>query len=1411
MSPAVELNIPRYWSAESTDGDTADPFGLSANDAFGFDDQIWYHRAFRDDVQSLAFLTGIPCLFLLGEPGLGKSTAVRQEVQRLEQVLPDGERVLRIDLAEVSSDAGLDTEFNHDTIQAWRNDGSVLHLFLDSYDESLRRYPTLKPRLLAHLREFQQTGLLGRMRLRIACRSGDFPGHLEDQFETLWVDGIESADQPVRKVHLERLSRSAVRAWADAKDVPPDDFLGEVNRRNAAVFASHPITLNALLAQFQKGALPNTEVELYEARCLELCEESNPNRQEEPELSSQERLAVAEQIAVLMTLSNKTQIWRGPLGDTPDEALHLSQLVHESPSSDEARSAAELRSVKEVLVRTALFTIEDASSLRWSQETYREFLVARFFAHRLENKLNAIQFLEHPGQPGSTERWIAPQLAQPASWLAAINEDVARWLVEHDPATLLRGQHEVPESLRPQLTAWLLEEESAGHSLNIRWDARTAKASLDHPGISDLLALVVRNHDANDAARWLACWLAGLCRCTTLEGLLLEVALDADEPSFVRWSAVLALTDIGIDETKRELRPLLDAVEGDSGDDHQLRAQLMVVTWPEYLSTTEALDYLQRHQNSFTDEYTHTFDRDFASRLEGDQLIEALAWIQANPEQGRGALRFLIGDILTAGAAHLDDDGARTALADALSARLEADQYDWPGHQSEFIEAMRSHPESLRMEFANALVERLAELPGGAFYAVIDFLAEIELPYPDLLAQAKESELGADTGWWRVIQRDQRTWNSAESYAHIQEAALASPAGSDARASFERLLGEIEERRQERAGRRLTEEINDVQPRISSRAEEVEAQLARADTNPIEAWRALGVVLNREDDGSNGIVQYHLATTPGWLEASAERQGQILEVARRFLHELAADPEALHPDLASVHGYQAAALIAASAPTELDDLTEAEWGYWVPLFAQANSNTSEREPLSQILRVALAAFPEVVVQALIASLHHDAKLEGAQAFLTALGSWWSDQLTDELMRILDGDLSASAFEIVLSTLLGHSHEEAVVRAMACVQRRVEDRERAVVAARQLLVDGNPDEIEPLIQVLREERDFARETFQSLATSRDAAGFPPPQFIEPLLADLYVLVADLFPPGTDPEIRSGAVTDRTPEQMVAELRNRLLWRLMERGTWTAVDELQRIIGERPDLPALRARWHSAVQATLLATWQPFNEPGQVLQVVDDERRRILRNANQLLTLVKESLGRLQNELTERGAAVDLWSEWAHGTSILFRPKREVSLSDYLKRFLDRDLSQFAIVTNREVENVPLNRTDLLVQSINKGDPAAAPWLLQVVVEVKAAWHRDVRTAIENQLANRYLKNTDVNHGIYLVLWFDGEGWDPDDSRRGKAVRRDSKSLHEELARKADHLSSDHRAVEIILVDASLRPAPPKKGRESKAAA
>src|SRR3712207_4523663 len=96
------LSITRYWTPVALTAQAVDPF-------FGNDEDLY--PLLRHETKLLAELAGAPCLFLLGEPALGKSTAIRQEVERLEGLLSPGETVLRRDLAEVSSDGGLDDLF----------------------------------------------------------------------------------------------------------------------------------------------------------------------------------------------------------------------------------------------------------------------------------------------------------------------------------------------------------------------------------------------------------------------------------------------------------------------------------------------------------------------------------------------------------------------------------------------------------------------------------------------------------------------------------------------------------------------------------------------------------------------------------------------------------------------------------------------------------------------------------------------------------------------------------------------------------------------------------------------------------------------------------------------------------------------------------------------------------------------------------------------------------------------------------------------------------------------------------------------------------------------------------------------------------------------------------------------------
>src|SRR5213594_2636192 len=87
---------------------------------------------FKDTVE-FPSIADVPCLVLLGEPGIGKSYAVRDAVSSVSQSL-DNDRCFPLDLRSFGNEARLfDRLFNGVEIREWLNGDYRLHLFLDSF------------------------------------------------------------------------------------------------------------------------------------------------------------------------------------------------------------------------------------------------------------------------------------------------------------------------------------------------------------------------------------------------------------------------------------------------------------------------------------------------------------------------------------------------------------------------------------------------------------------------------------------------------------------------------------------------------------------------------------------------------------------------------------------------------------------------------------------------------------------------------------------------------------------------------------------------------------------------------------------------------------------------------------------------------------------------------------------------------------------------------------------------------------------------------------------------------------------------------------------------------------------------------------------------------------------------------
>lgn len=275
---------------------------------------------------------------------------------------------------------------------------------------------------------------------------------------------------------------------------------------------------------------------------------------------------------------------------------------------------------------------------------------------------------------------------------------------------------------------------------------------------------------------------------------------------------------------------------------------------------------------------------------------------------------------------------------------------------------------------------------------------------------------------------------------------------------------------------------------------------------------------------------------------------------------------------------------------------------------------------------------------------------------------------------------------------------------------------------------------------------------------------------------------------------------SPRENLGRARDRLLSQLAERGTATSVDSARIIAARFADRPWLQQIVLEAQEAYSRNRWVPV-EPEELLALVGNLSKRLVRSGRELLDVVVESLGRVQQRLQgETAEARLLWNEGEERA-----PKDEDTASDYVKNRLQDDLAGRGIVANREVQVRRQGtgigeRTDIRVDAISN-DPLRGPDVITVVVETKGCWHRDLMTSMIGQLYERYMVPIGTQYGIYLVIWFSTDAWYRDDSRRAVAAGRDSGETKRRLTEQADSLNTEGTAIEVVVLDATW---PPPRG-------
>jgi len=565
-------------------------------------------------------ISSIPCLALLGEPGMGKTSALAHERQEIDfNIREAGGETLRLNLRSYSSEVRLVGHlFEGKEFKEWLAGNHLLHIFLDSLDECLLKISTVATLLIDELARYKNS-VRERLYFRIACRTAEWPTSLAEGLQDLW------GKEQFRSYVLAPLCRQNVVDAARVRRIDTDGFLRIIDEREAVPLAIKPITLKFLLnAYHRQGAFPATQKALYREGCRVLCEEPNSDKREAHligPLTSDQRIRVAERIAAVTVFGNFDAIWLGiDLGAVDMADVTVAQLAQGGKPILESAIRATLDS--------ALFSWRGPERIGWAHQTYAEFLAACFVA---QSEMQLPQVLSLIVHPGDSERKLVPQLHEVAAWLAGMYPGVREHILQTDPDVLMRSDVATTDPAHRAALVQTLLASIGASTLQLDYRTFHLYRKLSHPELATQLRSYIGNSSLSETIRYHAMRIAEACELRELLDDLIGIARDTSESSVIRQQATIFVSRLGDATTRARLRPLLSQLDDHDPKDN-IRGYVLRALWPDEMSTDELFEQLSIPKRDYYTGYYDIFLRyELPNQLRPRDLSAALQWVIAQP------------------------------------------------------------------------------------------------------------------------------------------------------------------------------------------------------------------------------------------------------------------------------------------------------------------------------------------------------------------------------------------------------------------------------------------------------------------------------------------------------------------------------------------------------------------------------------------------------------------------------------------------------------------------------------------------------------------------------------------------------------------------------------------------------------
>lgn len=1414
----IRYQWKRYWVPYKNDGISLTDHGFLEDPTGEFGKYVSPNLATLEDLKKLG------CLILVGEPGIGKSSEIKELYYATAKESGD-DHALWIDLKDVMTPEGFISRLTNDPrYKNWSENNEPLYLFLDSFDEGTFSFPRFANAFSALLTDHHKN--ISNLYLRISCRTALWPSYMEGNLVVLW------GEETCQTHELCPLTKKDVETALEAQGIDKQAFLAEVYSKDASGLAGKPLTLKFLIDVFleNKGHLPDRKSEIYSRGCELLVQEPQAwkrvNPPVKPKLNLPQKIAVAERIAIATLVGGKPTIVIEDEGKLLDNEINVTQL-HGREIIDDVSVTLGDEEIKEVL-NTGLFSARGNGKIGWAHQTYGEYLAARYITrHKLPWKQVQSLLFQDPLGIGIFQ--VVPQLYEVSAWLASLDPSFFDNAVLLDPEFLLLSDANVITDQQKQaLVEQLLIRLDRGELVD-RWETfnDTNYKKLNHPNIAAQLQPYIEDSSRDMVVRRAAIDIARACKVSSLEKLLVNIALDSDDNLSIRVHAALTVAHIGSEESKQALKPLADAGFPDDPED-ELKGAVLRALWPNHISNQEVFALITPpKKRSFHGAYYGFVDKELAESLRTEDVLSALSWIEANaltPERLEYFLGTLSDAIMLKAWEEIADPQVLEKFAHIAYERLN----EFAG-----IVGDRALSEKIAAKFQKALenqdqgrrnlIKRLAQIihekdkkPGRKAF-VLYHRSHVQLILPkdfewfiQWLENEKDEEMQKiiaeiissafrvnDTSHIELVYkaRQRNSFLEEETRFWFEPVELASESAKEQRERWSN-----EQKWQEKHERDEREEILKI---ISP--EKIVELLEKSEAGDMDSWWLLNNALGVTDEG---YYKADFEELRGWKLVEEDIHKRIIECGKQFLTEKSCDTDKwlgknilYFPALA---GYREIKKLYSQHDEFLEKQGLEFWKRWAPITLGFPLISNHPEN-GKIIALAYKHAPDEVISTLGVLIDDEAERYNGLMINDLLEDSLDERMSKFLLeKAQQQGFSPKAAGEIIRFLLHHNDRAAkeYVKSKIKVPLPIDEQEKdeVISSAASLLQNAVREDWEFLWDLILKDNEFGRALIFRAHDSPLRGSSVLQDISESQLADLFIWLTKEFPPEEYRHPEGGGTV--TPQISIGDWRDAVIRVLMEKGTAEACRQVERAANALPQYKWIKQ--YTLVEARRITTqksWQP-PEINNLFKLVENRDLRLINSPDELMDSVLESIEKFQQILhaQQQPRVIRLWNQDRRRKKqpVVSWPKDELDLSDEIASHLNDDLKDRGIFVGREMVVTRVNRLDIHIKVFGHDRLGRPTDPSEVIIEVKGCWHPELDTAMETQLVDKYLSANGCHHGIYLVGWFNCDAWnDSSDTRKQKAPNLSLEQAREKFGQQAGALSAKHAfRVESVILNTEL---------------